>query len=409
MAIIEVKFPQLSKSIGEITLLQWRKKPGAAVKINEVLIEAQTSRGRLEVFAPDEGVLTKILQGDNAAVTVGQILAHIDTEAVVSLPPLLLPEPVPASLAASAVTAVASANGGKTGTAMPAAAKLLAEHNLSAAQVAGTGRDGRVTKGDALAAIARGTAPFPMPAGHRPTLPQQAAPVVLETLGERTGQGVRVAAHVLQTQAVNAILTTFNEVSMALVMEMRKRFQDRFEKEHGVKLGFMSFFVKAAIHALKKYPAINASIDGNDVIYHDDFNIGITTGSPRGQAMPVLRNADQMSFAQIEQKIAELSVRAREDALGLEETAGSTFSISNGGAFGSMFSTPVVNPPQSASLGVHVTRERAVVENGRIVIRPINYLALSYDRRVIDEREAVLGLAAIKEALEDPACLLFDI
>jgi len=311
---------------------------------------------------------------------------------------------------------------------MPAAAKLLADNGLSTAQVAGSGKDGRVTKGDVLQAVASGAskpaaavapapAAKPIPTGAPSSaLPPVQAPSMPNSLGERPEQRVpmsrlraRVAERLLQSQATNAILTTFNEVNMAPVMEMRKKFQEKFEKEHGVKLGFMSFFVKAAVHALKKYPVINASIDGNDIVYHGYFDIGVAVGSPRGLVVPVLRNVDQMTFAEIEKKIAEFGVKARDGKLGLEELTGGTFSISNGGTFGSMLSTPIINPPQSAILGVHATKDRPVVENGQIVIRPINYLAMSYDHRIIDGREAVLGLVAMKEALEDPARLLFDI
>ncbi|MFZ9251337.1 MAG: 2-oxoglutarate dehydrogenase complex dihydrolipoyllysine-residue succinyltransferase, partial [Hylemonella sp.] len=301
-----------------------------------------------------------------------------------------------------------------------AAAKLMADHQLPAGAVSGTGKDGRVTKGDVLAAVASSAAqPQAMPA--IPTgVPATSLPAVsLEPalqLGNRPEQRVpmsrlraRVAERLLQSQATNAILTTFNEVNMAPVMEMRKRFQERFEKEHGVKIGFMSFFVKAAVHALKKYPILNASVDGNDIVYHGYFDIGIAVGSPRGLVVPILRNADQMSFADIEKKIAEYGVKARDGKLGIEEMTGGTFSISNGGVFGSMLSTPIINPPQSAILGVHATKDRPVVENGQIVIRPINYLAMSYDHRIIDGREAVMGLVAMKEALEDPSRLLFDI
>ena len=301
---------------------------------------------------------------------------------------------------------------------MPAAAKLLADNGLSVSAVSGSGKDGRVTKGDVLAAVAGGAKPaaaVSIPTGA-PTqsLPQVAAPSV--DLGDRPEQRVpmtrlraRIAERLLQSQSTNAILTTFNEVNMAPVMEMRKRFQEKFEKEHGVKIGFMSFFVKAAVHALKKYPVLNASVDGNDIVYHGYFDIGIAVGSPRGLVVPILRNADQMSFADIEKKIAEYGAKARDGKLGIEEMTGGTFSISNGGTFGSMLSTPIINPPQSAILGVHATKDRAVVENGQIVIRPMNYLAMSYDHRIIDGREAVLGLVAMKEALEDPARLLFEI
>jgi 2-oxoglutarate dehydrogenase E2 component (dihydrolipoamide succinyltransferase) len=291
--------------------------------------------------------------------------------------------------------------------------------------VPGTGRDGRVTKGDVLSALSTGAgaakaavaAPVAVPAGApaKALLPQVSAPGGPD-LGNRPEQRVpmsrlraRIAERLLQSQSTNAILTTFNEVNMAPVMEMRKRFQEKFEKEHGVKIGFMSFFVKAAVHALKKYPVLNASVDGNDIVYHGYFDIGIAVGSPRGLVVPILRNADQMSFSDIEKKIAEYGKKAGEGKLSIEELSGGTFSISNGGVFGSMLSTPIINPPQSAILGVHATKDRAVVENGQVVVRPINYLAMSYDHRIIDGREAVLGLVAMKEALEDPARLLFDI
>jgi 2-oxoglutarate dehydrogenase E2 component (dihydrolipoamide succinyltransferase) len=309
---------------------------------------------------------------------------------------------------------------------MPAAAKLMADHSLAPGSVPGTGKDGRVTKGDVLGAVTAGAAAaappaaVPAPVAVAPAaavarpLPSVAAPGV--NLGDRPEQRVpmsrlraRVAERLLQSQATNAILTTFNEVNMAPLMEMRKRFQEKFEKEHGVKLGFMSFFVKAAVAALKKYPVLNASVDGNDIVYHGYFDIGIAVGSPRGLVVPILRNADQMSFADIEKKIAEYGQKAKDGKLGLEELTGGTFSISNGGTFGSMLSTPIINPPQSAILGVHATKDRAVVENGQIVVRPINYLAMSYDHRIIDGREAVLGLVTMKDALEDPARLLFDI
>ncbi|MFZ2295733.1 MAG: 2-oxoglutarate dehydrogenase complex dihydrolipoyllysine-residue succinyltransferase, partial [Polaromonas sp.] len=324
--------------------------------------------------------------------------------------------------ATASVPAPAAATGGSmAGVPMPAAAKLMADSNLAAGSVPGTGKDGRVTKGDVLGATAAGAiksvAVSAIPTGAPTTsLPKVSATVKTVDLGERPEQRVpmsrlraRVAERLLQSQSTNAILTTFNEVNMAPVMEMRKKFQDTFTKEHGVKIGFMSFFVKAAVHALKKFPMINASVDGNDIVYHGYFDIGIAVGSPRGLVVPILRNADQMSFADIEKKIAEFGQKAKDGKLGIEEMTGGTFSISNGGTFGSMLSTPIINPPQSAILGVHATKDRAVVENGQIVIRPMNYLAMSYDHRIIDGREAVLGLVAMKEALEDPARLLFDI
>ncbi len=416
MAIVEVKVPQLSESVAEATMLQWKKKPGEAVAADEILIEIETDKVVLEVPAPAAGVLAEVLVGDGGTVVAEQLIARIDTEgkAGAAAPAAAA---APSAAPAAAPVAAAAASASKAGVAMPAAAKLMADNQLAAGSVAGTGKDGRVTKGDVLAAVAGGAkaAPAAIPTGV-PTkaLPQVAAPSV--DLGERPEQRVpmsrlraRVAERLLQSQSTNAILTTFNEVNMAPVMEMRKRFQDKFEKEHGVKIGFMSFFVKAAVHALKKYPVLNASVDGNDIVYHGYFDIGIAVGSPRGLVVPILRNADQMSFADIEKKIAEFGAKARDGKLGIEEMTGGTFSISNGGVFGSMLSTPIINPPQSAILGVHATKDRAVVENGQIVIRPINYLAMSYDHRIIDGREAVLGLVAMKEALEDPARLLFDI
>ncbi|MBA3772308.1 MAG: 2-oxoglutarate dehydrogenase complex dihydrolipoyllysine-residue succinyltransferase [Ramlibacter sp.] len=421
MAIVEVKVPQLSESVAEATLLQWKKKPGEAVAIDEILIEIETDKVVLEVPAPAAGVMAEIVQPDGATVAAGQLIAKIDTEgkaAAVAAAPAATPA---AAVAAVPVPAPATAAGPKAGIAMPAAAKIMADNSLAPGSVAGTGRDGRVTKGDVLGAVAGGArpaaAPVAAPTGVPKTaLPQVNAPVAAPDLGERPEQRVpmsrlraRVAERLLQSQSTNAILTTFNEVNMAPVMEMRKRFQEKFEKEHGVKIGFMSFFVKAAVHALKKYPMLNASVDGNDIVYHGYFDIGIAVGSPRGLVVPILRNADQMSFAQIEKKIAEYGAKARDGKLGIEEMTGGTFSISNGGVFGSMLSTPIINPPQSAILGVHATKDRAVVENGQVVVRPINYLAMSYDHRIIDGREAVLGLVAMKEALEDPARLLFDI
>ncbi len=414
MAIVEVKVPQLSESVAEATLLQWKKKAGQAVAADEILIDIETDKVVMEVPAPAAGVLVELLVGDGGTVVAQQLIARIDTAAVAGA---AAPAAPPAA-APAAASAAAPASNAMAGVAMPAAAKLMADNQLPAGSVAGTGRDGRITKGDVLGAVAtRPAAPVasPIPTGAPTTaLPQVAGPSV--DLGQRPEQRVpmtrlraRIAERLLQSQATNAILTTFNEVNMAPVMEMRKRFQEKFEKEHGVKIGFMSFFVKAAVHALKKYPVLNASVDGNDIVYHGYFDIGIAVGSPRGLVVPILRNADQMSFAEIEKKIAEYGAKARDGKLGIEEMTGGTFSISNGGTFGSMLSTPIINPPQSAILGVHATKDRAVVENGQIVIRPMNYLAMSYDHRIIDGREAVLGLVAMKEALEDPARLLFDI
>lgn len=421
MAIVEVKVPQLSESVTEATMLQWKKKVGDLIAVDEILIELETDKVVLEVPAPSAGVLSEIVAGDGDTVVAEQVIARIDTEGKVAAAPAAAAAPAPAAAPAAPAAAAASASASKAGVAMPAAAKLMADNNLAAGSVAGTGKDGRVTKGDVLSAVAGGAKPAAaaaIPTGApAAVLPQVSAPASAKLhLGDRPEQRVpmtrlraRVAERLLQSQATNAILTTFNEVNMAPVMELRKKYQEKFEKEHGVRLGFMSFFVKAAVHALKKYPVLNASVDGNDIIYHGYFDIGIAVGSPRGLVVPILRNAEQMSFADIEKKIAEYGKKAQEGKLGIEEMTGGTFSISNGGVFGSMMSTPIINPPQSAILGVHATKDRAVVENGQIVIRPMNYLAMSYDHRIIDGREAVLGLVAMKEALEDPSRLLFDL
>ena len=398
MALFEVKVPQLSESVAEATLLQWKKKPGEAVAQDEILIEIETDKVVLEVPAPSAGVLSEIIVADGVTVVAEQVIAKIDSEGkatVAAAPKAAAPASAPAPAAV------------KGAIAAPSAAKLMAENNLNAAQVSGTGRDGRVTKGDVLNAVSGGAKTV-----------SSAAPLPISnlSLGERTEERVpmtrlraRIAERLLESQANNAILTTFNEVNMAPVIAMRTRYKDTFEKTHGVKLGFMSFFVKAATYALKKYPILNASVDGNDIVYHGYFDIGIAVSSPRGLVVPILRNVDQLTLAEIEKQIADYGNKARDGKLSIEELTGGTFSISNGGVFGSMLSTPIINPPQSAILGIHATKERAVVEDGQIVIRPINYLALSYDHRIIDGREAVLGLVAMKELLEDPARLLLDL
>ena len=398
MALFEVKVPQLSESVAEATLLQWKKKPGEAVAQDEILIEIETDKVVLEVPAPSAGVLSEIIVADGGTVVAEQVIAKIDSEGkatVAAAPKAAAPASAPAPAAV------------KGAIAAPSAAKLMAENNLNAAQVSGTGRDGRVTKGDVLNTVSGGAKTV-----------SSAAPLPISnlSLGERTEERVpmtrqraRIAERLLESQANNAILTTFNEVNMAPVIAMRTRYKDTFEKTHGVKLGFMSFFVKAATYALKKYPILNASVDGNDIVYHGYFDIGIAVSSPRGLVVPILRNVDQLTLAEIEKQIADYGNKARDGKLSIEELTGGTFSISNGGVFGSMLSTPIINPPQSAILGIHATKERAVVEDGQIVIRPINYLALSYDHRIIDGREAVLGLVAMKELLEDPARLLLDL
>ena len=419
--IIDVKVPQLSESVAEATLVSWHKQEGQAVARDENLIDIETDKVVLELPAPEDGVLVKILKGNGETVVAGEVIAQLDTEAKAAAG-----APAAAPAKAAAVPQKPASAPAAAAPAGPAARKLMAEKGLDAASVEGSGRGGRVTKADVLEAGQRPAAPPPFEKGGaggisaapaRPALAQPAAPVNVDNIvGERTEQRVpmsrlraRIAERLVQSQSTAAILTTFNEVNMAPVMELRNKYKDKFEKEHGVKLGFMSFFVKAAVAALKKYPVLNASIDGNDIVYHGYFDIGIAVGSPRGLVVPILRDADQMTLAEIEKKIAEFGAKAKDGKLSIEELTGGTFSISNGGVFGSMLSTPIINPPQSAILGIHATKDRAVVENGQIVIRPMNYLAMSYDHRIIDGREAVLGLVTMKEALEDPARLLLEI
>lgn len=429
MALIDIKVPQLSESVAEATLLSWKKKPGEAVAQDEIVIEIETDKVVLEVPAPAAGVMAQLVKNDGDSVTSDEVIAKIDTEAKPQTSPLPVTTPQAAAAAAPAAASAAPIAGA---VAMPAAAKIMAEQGVNPADVAGTGRGGRITKADALQAAAAPKPPAapaapsvaaakpassaPMPSLTIPALQPVDADLDLAAYTDRPEQRVpmsrlraRIAERLLQSQATNAILTTFNEVNMKPVMDLRNLYKDKFEKQHGVKLGFMSFFVRAAVHALRKFPLLNASIDGNDIVYHGYFDIGIAVGSPRGLVVPILRNADQMSFADIEKTIADFGVKARDGKLTLEELTGGTFSISNGGVFGSMLSTPIINPPQSAILGIHATKDRPVVENGEIVIRPMNYLAMSYDHRLIDGREAVLGLVAMKEALEDPARLLLDL
>ena len=423
MSIVEVKVPELSESVSEASLIEWKKKVGEPVKADEILIEIETDKIVLEIPAPADGVLASIEQPDGAAVLSDQLIATIDTEGVAAAQPeapraavaeeviistpaaALAPAPAPAAPAADASTAGAFM--------MPSAEKLMANSGLSAAQVAGTGVGGRITKPDVIAAL-KSAQPPAQPAAPKSAPAKQATPVA--SLDGRPEQRVpmsrlraRVAERLVESQSNCAILTTFNEVNLAPVMALRAKYKESFEKKYGVKLGFMSFFVKAAVHALKQYPIINASVDGHDIIYHGYMDIGIAVGSPRGLVVPVLRDADQMTFAEIELKIADFAKRAKDGKLTLEELTGGTFTISNGGVFGSLFSTPIINPPQSAILGIHATKPRPVAENGEVVIRPMNYFAMSYDHRIIDGREAVLALVAMKEALEDPARLLLDL
>ncbi len=400
MAIIDVKVPQLSESVAEATLVSWHKKEGEAVSRDENLIDIETDKVVLELPAPDGGVIVKLIKGNGDTVVSGEVIAQIDTAATASAPaPAAAATPAPAAAPAAAPAPAAAA---PAGTASPAARKILEEKGIAAGDVAGTGRGGRVSKEDAVAA--------------QPKAAAAAAPVAPVALGDRSEQRVpmsrlraRIAERLLQSKNENAILTTFNEVNMAPIMALRKQYGEKFEKTHGVRLGFMGFFVKAACAALQKFPILNASVDGNDIVYHGFIDIGIAVGSPRGLVVPIIRNADQLSIAEIEKQIAEFGVKAKDGKITMEELSGGTFSISNGGIFGSMLSTPIINPPQSAILGIHATKDRAVVENGQVVVRPINYLAMSYDHRIIDGREAVLGLVTMKEALEDPSRLLLGV
>ncbi|AOX99137.1 2-oxoglutarate dehydrogenase complex dihydrolipoyllysine-residue succinyltransferase [Jeongeupia sp. USM3] len=406
--IIEVKVPQLPESVTEATLLTWKKKAGEAVARDENLIDIETDKVVLEIPAPQAGVLVSIIKNEGDTVGSDELIATIDTEAkvaaaapAVSAPSAAIVEQQQRIEAAAASAGVPASALGFGSAVMPAAKKLAADTGVDVSKVEGTGRGGRVLKEDVQNAL------------NKPAAAPAAAPVAA---GERAEQRVpmsrlrqRVAERLLESQQTNAILTTFNEVNMKPLMDLRNKYKDRFEKEHGVKLGFMGFFVKAAVHALKKYPIVNASVDGNDIVYHGYFDIGVAVGSPRGLVVPVIRNADQLSLADIEKTIADFGKRAQEGKLGLDELTGGTYTISNGGTFGSMMSTPIINPPQSAILGMHATKERAVVENGEIVARPMMYLAQSYDHRIIDGREAVLSLVAIKEAIEDPARLLLDL
>ena len=394
--IIEVKVPVFAESITEGTLLSWHKKVGDAVTRDETLVDVETDKVVLEVPAPQSGVLVEIVVQDGETVTSEQFLAKIDTEAAATA---AAPAAQPAPAATPAAEAAPSANT-QAGVALPAAAKLAAETGVDVASIQGSGRDGRVLKEDVknAAAKAQAASAAPAPTGPRP---EQRVPM--------SRLRTRVAERLLASQQENAILTTFNEVNMKPVMDLRAKYKEKFEKEHGVKLGFMSFFVKAAVAALKKFPVVNASVDGKDIVYHGYFDIGIAIGSPRGLVVPILRDADQMSIAEIERAIVDYAVKAKDGKIAIEDLTGGTFSITNGGTFGSMMSTPIINPPQSAILGMHATKERAVVENGQVVVRPMMYLALSYDHRIIDGREAVLTLVTIKELLEDPARLLLDL
>jgi len=412
---IEVKVPQLPESVAEATLVNWHRKAGEAVKRDENLIDIETDKVVLELPAPGDGVLVEITRPDGSTVTSNDVIAVIDTDGKAdgagSTPAVAATAAAPAASAAAAAALPAPST-----AALPAARKMMADQAVDPSTVTGTGRGGRILKEDVSATVAAraqsSAKPAAPPAATKAPAPKQPS----ANFGARPEQRVpmsrlraRIAERLVQSQSTAAILTTFNEVNMQPVIDLRNRYKDRFEKEHGVKLGFMGFFVKAAVHALKKYPLVNASIDGTDIVYHGYYDIGIAVGSPRGLVVPIIRDADQLSIADIEKTIADFGKRAQEGKLTVEELTGGTYTISNGGVFGSMLSTPIINPPQSAILGVHATRDRPVAENGQVVVRPVNYLAQSYDHRIIDGREAVLSLVAIKEALEDPARLLLDL
>jgi 2-oxoglutarate dehydrogenase E2 component (dihydrolipoamide succinyltransferase) len=417
--LVEVKVPMLSESVAEATLISWHKKEGERVDRDENLIDIETDKVVLELPAPATGVLAKIIKGDGATVVGGEVIATIDTEATAATttttstataaaasasPAPSSAEPAPS--AASVATSVPAM--------MPAARSLAAQANLEAEEISaikGSGRDGRITKEDVAAHVKSKPSPSPtVPLPPPPSVTAMPAPT-----GNRLEQRVpmsrlraRIAERLVQSQSTAAILTTFNEVNMQAIMDLRARYKDKFEKEHGVKLGLMSFFIKAVVAALKKFPIVNASVDGNDIIYHGYYDIGIAVSSPRGLVVPIIRDADTLSQAEIERQIADFGKRAQDGKLTIEELTGGTFSITNGGVFGSMLSTPIINPPQSAILGIHATKDRPVAENGQVVIRPMGYLALSYDHRIIDGREAVLSLVAMKEALEYPMSPLLE-
>ncbi len=403
--MIEVKVPELAESISEANLLDWQKAVGEGVDEGDLLVNVETDKIVLEVYASVAGALAEIVKQSGESVASGEVIARIDETATVAVAAEEAAEPktespTQAAPAVSVTPAVGVA---------PSAKKIAAESGVDLSAVSGSGKGGRITKGDVLAAAQKADA-SPQSPPSPSSIPQ---PILSGARAERrvpmTRLRARIAERLLQSQRESAILTTFNEASMQAVIDLRAKYKDRFEKEHGARLGFMSFFVKAAVQGLKKFPAVNASVDGGDIVYHEFYDIGVAVASPRGLVVPIVRDADRLSFADIERAIADFGARAQEGKLGMEEITGGTFSISNGGVFGSMLSTPIINPPQSAILGVHATRERAVVENGEVVIRPMNYLALSYDHRIIDGREAVLFLVAVKEALEDPARLALEI
>ncbi len=422
---VEVRVPSLPESVADATLVNWKKKPGDAVKRDENLVDLETDKVVLEVPAPADGVMGEIVQADGSTVKGGDLIAYVVAGEGASAPaPVAAPAPAVATPAKTDAPAPATAlTEADLEDLSPAVRRLVAEQNIDLSQIAGTGRGGRITKTDVMNFInAKGAVPTPatpMAPAAAPVPPP--APVAKPAAKPADRQGrleqrvpmtrlrARIAERLLEAQRTAAILTTFNEVNMKPVMDLRNQYKDKFEKDHGVRLGFMSFFLKAAIEALKRFPAVNGCIDGNDVVYHGYYDVGIAVSSPRGLVVPILRDADQLSFADIEKAIANFGKKAKDGTLSVDDLTGGTFSITNGGVFGSMMSTPILNPPQSAILGMHATKDRAVVENGQVVVRPMMYLALSYDHRIIDGREAVSSLVTIKECLEDPARLLLQV
>lgn len=421
---VEVRVPNLPESVADATLVNWHKKPGDAVKRDENLVDLETDKVVLEVPAPTDGVLGEILQADGSTVKAGDLIATIVAGAAANAPAAAAAAAPAAAPAAAAGAEVIDLDG-----LSPAVRKLITENKLDVAKIAGSGRNGRITKEDVLAhmakpaaapAAAAAPAPAAKPAAPAPAAKPAATPAALPAgawpFSKRMEQRVpmtrlraRIAERLLEAKNTTAMLTTFNEINMKPVIDLRNKYKDQFEKSHGVKLGFMSFFVKAVVESLKRYPAVNASIDGNDIVYHDYYDVGIAVSSPRGLVVPILRNAEDMSLADIEKAIGDFGKRAKEGSLTVEEMTGGTFTITNGGVFGSLMSTPILNPPQSGILGMHATKDRAVVENGQVVARPMMYVAHSYDHRIIDGKEAVGFLVAVKEAIEDPARMLLSV
>jgi 2-oxoglutarate dehydrogenase E2 component (dihydrolipoamide succinyltransferase) len=408
---IEVKVPQLPESVADATLVTWHKKPGDAVSRDENLVDLETDKVVLEVPAPVSGVLEKIVIEDGVTVTSGQLLAIIAEGATAAVAPVAEAAPAKVEEAAPAVVAAAapavSASQESSGKLSPSVRRLIDEHNLESSAINASGPDGRLTKGDILAHLERtGTSDD---GGDVEELPSGLADSRSEKRVPMTRMRTRIAERLVEAQQTAAMLTTFNEVDLTEVMALRARYKEAFEKRHGVRLGFMSFFVKACTEALRKFPVVNAYVENNEIVYHNYYDIGVAVSTERGLVVPVLRDADQMGFAEVEKNIGVMAGRARDGKLSIEDLTGGTFSLTNGGVFGSLMSTPILNPPQSAILGMHKIQERPMVMDGEIKIRPMMYLAMTYDHRIIDGRESVQFLVAVKEALEDPSRLLLEL